>query len=261
MSRESTAGSIPRRRERYLTVVLLFGLALVGWVALVRYASAGAMMPGLTMGLPAAVFIGVWTLMMVAMMFPAAAPMILTFATVQASRRRDNRSFVPTWVFTGSYLLVWTLVGVLAYVLARGLEALAMSVPSLAAAGGRAGGALLVLAGLYQLSPLKHVCLSRCRTPLQFLLTSWHDGYRGAVRMGIAHGAFCLGCCWLLFAILFPLGLMNLLAMVAVTTLIYAEKVLPFGERVAQAAAVLLVAYGVVVMIMPTALPGAAGAM
>jgi len=254
------ATTLPRR-ERYLTLGLLLGLALAGWGVLVWYASAGSMMPGLTMGLPAVAFVAVWTLMMVAMMFPAAAPMVTTFAAVQASRRQERRSFVPTWVFTGSYLLVWALVGVVAYAVARGLDALAMGSPALAAGAARAGGGLLILAGLYQLSPLKHACLSRCRTPWQFLLTSWRDGYRGAVRMGMEHGAYCLGCCWLLFAILFPLGLMNLLAMVAITALVYAEKTLPFGVRAARVAAVLLVAYGVLVLIVPTALPGAAGAM
>jgi predicted metal-binding membrane protein len=93
----------------------------------------------------------------------------------------------------------------------------------------RIGGAVLVAAGLYQLSPLKDLCLSQCRTPVGFIMTSWRDGILGALRMGLRHGAYCLGCCWLLFAILFPLGMMNIAAMAAVTALVFAEKTLPWG--------------------------------
>jgi predicted metal-binding membrane protein len=105
------------------------------------------------------------------------------------------------------------------------------------------------------LSPLKTVCLVKCRTPLQFLLTSWHDGYGGAFRMGIEHGAFCLGCCWLLFAILFPLGIMNIAVMALVTALIFAEKALPVGRQIGQLAGGGLIVYGVLVVFLPAALP------
>ncbi len=119
----------------------------------------------------------------------------------------------------------------------------------------RIGGAILVIAGLYQLSPLKHICLSKCRTPLQFLLTSWHDGYAGAFRMGVKHGIVCLGCCWLLFVILFPLGMMNIAVLAAVTVLIFAEKALPMGRQISQLTGIGLIIYGVVVMFFPAALP------
>ena len=119
----------------------------------------------------------------------------------------------------------------------------------------RISGAILVIAGLYQLSPLKNVCLSKCRTPLQFLLTSWHDGYAGAFRMGIEHGTFCLGCCWLLFVILFPLGLMNIAVMALVTALIFAEKALRIGRQISKLAGVGLIVYGVIVLFLPAAFP------
>ncbi len=117
------------------------------------------------------------------------------------------------------------------------------------------GGVVLLVAGLYQLSPLKNICLSKCRTPLQFILSSWHDGYGGAFRMGLEHGAYCLGCCWLLFVILFPLGIMNIAVMALVTALIYAEKALPIGRQISQLAGVGLIGYGVLVMFLPAALP------
>jgi predicted metal-binding membrane protein len=119
----------------------------------------------------------------------------------------------------------------------------------------RIGGGILFLAGLYQLSPLKQLCLGRCRTPLQFVLGSWRDGAQGAVRMGMEHGLFCLGCCWLLFAILFPLGVMNIAIMAAITLLIFAEKSLPIGELVGRIAAAALIGYGVLVMLAPHLLP------
>jgi predicted metal-binding membrane protein len=115
--------------------------------------------------------------------------------------------------------------------------------------GAQAGGAILILAGIYQLSPLKHVCLAKCRSPLQFVLSSWRDGYGGAFRMGLAHGVYCLGCCWLLFLILFPLGVMNIAVMAVLTALIFAEKSLPLGQRIGQVAAGVLIVYGVVLFL------------
>src|SRR5437764_2973183 len=112
---------------------------------------------------------------------------------------------------------------------------------------GRAGGALLVLAGIYQLTPLKDICLLHCRTPLSFVMTRWRDGRLGAVRMGLVHGLYCVGCCWLLFLILIPLGLMNVAAMIAVAALVFAEKVIPYGRGIGLAASALLIACGVAV--------------
>jgi predicted metal-binding membrane protein len=123
------------------------------------------------------------------------------------------------------------------------------------AAAARIGGAVLVAAGAYQLTPLKDLCLSKCRTPLGFVMTSWRDGISGALRMGLLHGAWCLGCCWLLFAILFPLGLMNMAAMAAVTALVFAEKTLPWGRWATRATAAALIAYGALVVGMPRLLP------
>jgi predicted metal-binding membrane protein len=113
----------------------------------------------------------------------------------------------------------------------------------------------MVLAGVYQLTPLKEVCLRHCRSPLSFVMTHWRDGRSGAVRMGLRHGAYCMGCCWLLFLILVPIGLMNVAAMVAIAVLVFVEQTTRAGHRLGQVAAVLLVAYGVVVVVHPTLLP------
>jgi len=246
------------RRERNVILALLLVLAAASWAVLLWQSTImdnQAMGMGLTMGMGAALFLAIWVVMMVAMMFPTAAPMILMFARVQRDKRRNGRAFVPTWVFVSAYLLLWTLFGVLAYVGAMWAETLAQQVPWLMMNAAHIGGGILVLAGLYQLSPLKRSCLAKCRTPLDFVLGSWRDGYIGSFRMGFEHGVYCLGCCWLLFVIFFPLGIMNVAAMAVVTVLIFAEKSLPLGQRIAQLAALALIAYGVLVVVVPGALP------
>jgi hypothetical protein len=152
-------------------------------------------------------------------------------------------------------LVVWALSGVAAYAGAVAAEALSVHLGLSAATAARFGGGMLLLAGLYQLTPLKDICLSKCRTPISFIMTSWRDGTGGAIRMGLLHGTYCLGCCWLLFAILFPLGIMNMAAMALLTLLVFAEKTLPWGRATARVAAVALMAYGGVVLAAPSALP------
>ncbi|MBI4506482.1 MAG: DUF2182 domain-containing protein [Chloroflexi bacterium] len=245
-------------RERNLILAALLLLAATAWALLLWQAgSADERMMGLTMGMSAPLFLALWVAMMVAMMFPTAAPMILTFARVHDGRRQDGQSFVPTWVFVSAYLAIWTLFGALAYAAAVAAQALAAKSMWLMENTARLGGATLVLAGVYQLSPLKHACLAKCRTPLDFILNGWRDGYLGTLRMGLEHGVYCLGCCWLLFVILFPLGVMNVAAMAVITVLIFAEKSLPVGPRVAHVAAVALIAYGALVVFVPEALPTA----
>jgi predicted metal-binding membrane protein len=208
-----------------------------------------------TMGMRPTVFMVTWVVMMVAMMFPTAAPMILTFERVHSRRRERGASAVPTSIFVAGYMLVWSAFGLLALGAATWLDSATESGLLPAHALARLGGGTLVMAGLYQLSPLKYACLSKCRTPMQFVLHSWKDGRLGALHMGLEHGAYCLGCCWLLFVILIPLGLMNVSAMALITLLIFAEKSLPVGQRVAKGAALVLVAYGLVVFGSPAALP------
>lgn len=247
------------RRERGIMLAALLGMTVAAWFVTARQASTAGtsdMSTGLTMGMDAVLFVTVWLVMMVAMMFPSAAPMILTFAAVYRGRQQRGQAFVPTWIFVAGYVLVWALFGVLAYALAVGAERLAGASPGVMANAGRLGGVLILAAGVYQLSPLKSVCLSKCRTPTQFVLSAWRNGPGGALRMGLEHGLVCVGCCWLLYLILFPLGIMNLAVMALLTALIFAEKVLPGGRRVARGAAIALIAYGALVVFVPAALPG-----
>jgi len=249
------------QRERTLILTVLLILTAASWALLIwQSRTANTMGMGLTMGMGAALFLAIWVVMMIAMMFPAAAPMILVFAQVQHDRRRGGWAFVPTWIFAGAYLLIWTLFGGLLYLGANVSGVLAQQVPWLMMNASRIVGGIVVLAGLYQLTPLKRVCLAKCCTPLDFILHSWRDGYPGAFRMGLEHGIYCLGCYWLLFVLLFPLGMMNIAAMALLTALIFAEKVVPRGARIAQFAALALILYGALVIVVPAALPlGGAG--
>jgi predicted metal-binding membrane protein len=211
---------------------------------------------GLTMDMGAGLFLAVWVAMMVAMMFPTSAPMILTFAKIQAARRAKSQLYVPTWIFVLGYIVLWSAAGIVAFVIASLADRAAQESEWVRDNAARIGGLILVIAGVYQLSPLKDKCLSQCRTPTTFIMTRWRDGARGALRMGLEHGIFCIGCCWLLFLILFPLGMANVAAMAGITLLIFAEKSLAVGRRVTQAAAVGLIAYGgAVLLFLPDALP------
>jgi predicted metal-binding membrane protein len=208
-----------------------------------------------TMDMRAALFLGVWAAMMVAIMFPTAAPMILAFTQVQERRRQRGSAVVPTWIFTGTYLALWVAFGVLAYAAAVGAQELAEQSMWFMDNMARIGGGVLIAAGIYQLTPLKSVCLSKCRSPFAFVLGSWREGQGGAVRMGLEHGLYCIGCCWLFFLIVFPLGMMNIAVLAAITALIFAEKLLPYGRQVGIAAGAALIAYGALVVFVPDALP------
>lgn len=247
-------------RQRNLILASLIAVTLAAWLWVVQQASTG--MPttvsglGLTMGVGAWAFILMWTVMMVGMMFPASAPMILTFSTIQARRRSAARPYVPISVFTASYMLVWVAFGIAALGFAAGVDLLAERSQWLMSNSWQIAGGLLMATGVYQLTPLKDVCLRKCRSPVAFLLEHWRDGWVGAFAMGLRHGLYCAGCCWLLFVILVPLGVMNLVAMGAITVVVFAEKTLPRGERIARIAGAGLMAYGALVLMLPGALPG-----
>lgn len=255
MTSTTTRTAYPLARERNLILGSLLMLSAVAWGLLVWQSSVMNDSMNLTMGLGAPLFIAIWIAMMVAIMFPTAAPMITTFARINAQKKERGQAFVPTWLFAGAYIFVWSATGIIAYGVAVAGDALAAEWSWLSDNAARIGGGALVLAGLYQLSPLKSVCLGKCRSPMSFLLSSWRDGYVGSVRMGIEHAAFCLGCCWLLFLILFPLGMMNIAILAIITAFILAEKTSRFGQQIALAGGVALIVYGAVVVAIPDALP------
>lgn len=241
-------------RTRVLLWLVLLALAAAGWTITVSQARGMGSMAGMpaTPGTnPAALFLPVWISMMAAMMFPSVVPMVLLFATVGHNRRRAGGPAVPPWVFLAGYLAVWSLFGVGAYLLSLAVPAVGMMAPGLRVSSPVAAGTVLVLAGVYQWSPWKGVCLRHCRSPLGFLLQSWRDGYGGAFLMGFTHGAYCVGCCWGLMVVLFAVGLMNLGWMVLLAAVIFAEKVLPYGPLTARLTGLGLVVFGLATAAAP----------
>jgi predicted metal-binding membrane protein len=243
--------------QRSVILGLLLALAAAAWAVLVwRHADATMdMTASVNIGPRAPLFLVMWVVMMVAMMLPTAAPMILTFHKVQAANREPRDAFGSTWVFVVAYLAVWAFAGLAAYVGMQAAEAAVVRAALPPAAVAQVGGAIIVASGIYQLTPLKDVCLSKCREPLDFIVTAWRGGATSALELGLLHGVYCLGCCWLLFVILFPLGIMNVAAMAAVTLIICAEKMLPWPRFAPYATAGALVLYGALVITSPQLLP------
>ena len=249
------------RRDRVLAGAGLAGLALLAWAYLVglaaRMGSMGSAAP-MAMAMPMAepwsmgqyfLTVAMWAVMMVAMMVPAASPMILTFAAVNRRRAVLGTPAVPTVIFLAGYLAIWSAFSLVAATAQWGLqEASLLSAGSLKAVP-LVGGLLLLGAGLYQFTPLKQACLARCQSPLGFILTEWREGRWGAFRMGLRHGGFCVGCCWALMALLFVTGLMNLIWVAALAALVLVEKLLPWERVVSWAAGALLVGWGMWVLV------------
>ena len=221
---------------------------------------AASGMAGATWSLDSlATFVGAWAVMMAAMMFPGAAPMLLLFRRVYTQRQASGSGFVPTWIFAAGYLLIWTAVGAITWALVRLGSDLASRLSSTERGtwAPLALGAVLALAGVYQLTPLKRVCLDHCRTPLSFVMTHWREGRLGALRMGIIHGTYCLGCCWALFAVLVAAGVMSLAWMLLLTLVVFAEKALPVGRTTIRAGGVAFIVLGVLVASGATSMPWA----
>lgn len=192
-------------------------------------------------------FVIAWAVMMAAMMFPSVAPMLLLFQTLATRRKATGSAFVPTWIFAVGYLAVWTVIGVATWVLIQvGSDLVSrMSMAGRETWAPLALGAVLVMAGLYQFTPLKGACLRQCQSPVGFVMTHWRDGPQGALRMGFVHGAYCLGCCWALFAVLVGTGVMSLAWMLLLTLAVAAEKLLPLRPCVPQIIGAALLVLGI----------------
>jgi predicted metal-binding membrane protein len=234
---------------------LLLGAALATWIVVVQRMRGMDAGPGTDLG-GLGWYLGVWVTMMAAMMLPSVAPMVLLFDKVSGERARRNRPYVPTWIFTSTYFAVWTLYGLAAYAVYRGVRALDLEFLNWNRGGPYVVGVLLTIAGAYELTPLKSVCLRHCRSPMHFVLGGWRDGIVGAIRMGAEHGAYCVGCCWGLMLVLFALGVMSILWMTIVAALIFAQKLLPRGETLARVFAVAFVAAGIWIAAAPRTVPG-----
>jgi predicted metal-binding membrane protein len=236
-------------RVRLGLVLALFGLAALGWWWMVGQMQGMDEGPWTSLG-TFGWFLGVWVVMMAAMMFPSVAPTVALYARMTKSRL----PLAPA-AFTAGYLLTWTAAGVAAWTIALGISRLAGGVLAWGHAGRWLAGATVIIAAVYELTPLKDVCLGKCRSPLGFLLGSWRDGLLGGLRMGAKNGAWCVGCCWALMASLFALGLMSLVWMAFVAALIALEKTLPWRRLATYGTAATLVCLGILVLASPAAVP------
>jgi predicted metal-binding membrane protein len=233
----------------------LLAAALVAWIIVLERMRGMDAGPGTDLG-AFGWYVGIWVTMMAAMMLPSVAPMVLVFARISRERAARGREVVPTWLFLAGYLATWTAYGALAYGVYRALDHVDLGLLHWDQGGPYVAGAALAAAGIYELTPLKRVCLRHCRGPLHFILGAWRPGATGAVSMGIEHGLFCVGCCWGLMLALFALGVMSVTWMVVIGALIFAEKVLPAGEWFARVVAVVLVASGIWIAVSPSTFPG-----
>jgi predicted metal-binding membrane protein len=237
-------------RARLGLIALLFALAVVAWWSTAQRMSGMDDGPGTALG-ALGWFLGVWVVMMAAMMFPSVAPTVALYA--QMSRRRSP---VAPLVFASGYLVTWAGAGLVAYGVYDVARSLVGDQLTWDGAGRWIAGGTLIVAALYELTPMKNVCLSKCRSPLGFLVGSWRDGLGGAFEMGARHGSWCVGCCWALMASLFALGVMSLAWMAFVAALIALEKTVPWGRAVMFGTAALLLVVGVMLIAAPDAIPG-----
>jgi predicted metal-binding membrane protein len=254
------------RRDRLILLAALAAVAAIAWIWVVVGAGTGMSTVGMTRrsGMPditgmimepaawtvgyAGLMLAMWWVMMIAMMLPGAVPMLLLFARVNRKERIADRPYVPTGIFAAGYLAAWGGFSAVATALQWALEQLGLLSPMMVATSYWLGGAILVLAGAWQLTPIKSVCLRQCRSPLGFLVQSWKPGRLGAFRMGLEHGAYCLGCCWFLMGLLFFGGIMNLFWIAGLAVYVLLEKTVPLGDWLGRVVGIAAAAGGVLML-------------
>ena len=258
---ETTVLEAALRRDRVVVVAALVAVIAVAWIWIVLGAGTGtsavamtqmAGMPDMDMMMERAVWtpgyagliFAMWWVMMVAMMLPGAAPMLLLFARANRAQKIRDRPYVPTGFFATGYLTAWGGFSLLAAGLQWGLEQLDLLGPMMTATNYWLGGAILLAAGMCQLTPIKGVCLRHCRSPLGFLAQKWRPGPLGALRMGLEHGTYCLGCCWFLMGLLFFGGIMNLFWIAGLAAYVLVEKTIPMGHWVGRVAGIGIAGWG-----------------
>lgn len=245
------------RRDRIVVTSALVAVVVLAWGYLLGGAGMGMHeMDGMLMARRAswtpgyvAVVLAMWAVMMAAMMLPSAAPMILLFGIIAHRRRAAGDTPADVGLFGIGYVTVWASVSVVAVALQFGLDHGALLSPMMNTTSTAVAAAVLIGAGAYQWTPFKQACLRRCRSPLDFLLTEWREGRRGAFVMGMRHGGYCLGCCWVLMLLLFVGGIMNIVWIAGITLFVLVEKLAPAGHWIGQGAGVALVVWGVATLV------------
>ncbi|HVF38330.1 MAG TPA: DUF2182 domain-containing protein [Gemmatimonadaceae bacterium] len=259
-SESSVAGPVSRDQVIIASCIVL--ITVLAWTYLIRLddqmttsASSAAAMAKMGMTMNAAwstrdffFTFAMWAVMMVGMMAATVAPVLLLFANMKAKRTPEAFP-VMALLFGLGYLVVWTGFSIAASLAQWGLHSSAFLSPGMAVASSRIAGAILVAAGVYQLTPVKGQCLKQCQSPLGFLLSNWREGRAGALEMGIRHGIYCLGCCWAIMLVLFAVGIMNLVWVAALTAFILLEKFGPVGARISQVGGAAMIAFGIFVIV------------
>ena len=235
-----------------LGLIILLSWAYIGYLAW-DMANMSDASVGMEMALPTfqpwgivdflLVFI-MWTVMMFAMMTPSAAPMILMYSKINRQRQAQLKPVLGTAVFFLGYLLVWTAFSATATLAQGGIHAATLLSPMMETTSPVLGGIILIAAGIFQFTPLKYACLSHCRTPFGFFMAEWREGRLGTLVMGVRHGAFCVGCCWLIMALLFVAGVMNLIWIAVIAVYVLVEKLLPGGHKVSWVIGALMIGWG-----------------
>jgi predicted metal-binding membrane protein len=243
----ATASTAVRTRLGLITLVLVLAAAGWWWTVGEMHGMDGG--PWTELG-TLVWFVSVWVVMMAAMMFPSVAPTVALYSRLTASR-----SPVAPLLFAAGYLVAWTSVGVSAFVAATAGGRVSGDVLAWDRAGRWTAATILIVAAVYELTPLKDVCLGKCRSPLGFLIGSWRDGRSGALEMGARHGAWCVGCCWALMASLFALGVMSVVWMAVVAGLIAFEKLIPSRRAATYVTAGVLVVLGALMLAAPDTIP------
>jgi predicted metal-binding membrane protein len=237
---------------------LLLALALLAWLVTGDRMEGMDGGPGSDLG-TLGFYVGAWVVMMAAMMFPSVAPTVRIYSRVQRrreAREGSGRAGAAIALFVAGYLVTWTAFGLAAFALFELVDGLDISWLSWDEGGPYVAGAVILAAAVYELTPAKDACLGKCRSPLDFLMERWHEGLGGALLLGMEHGAWCVGCCWGLMAVLFALGVMSVGWMIFVAVLIAVEKLAPWSRAPKLAIAGLLVVLGIAVAVVPESVPG-----
>lgn len=249
------------RRDRAVVIGGLLGVILLAWLYLLQgagmdmHAMGNMVMPmTMTSWSPGyfALLVVMWSVMMAAMMLPSAAPMILLYTMIARRRRAQGGAVAGAGVFALGYVAVWVAFSLTATTLQWGLDAVALLSPAMATTSVAVAGVVLVAAGVYQWTLLKQACLRQCQSPLGFILGNWREGKRGALAMGLRHGLFCLGCCWMLMLLLFVGGVMNLLWIAGLALFVLVEKTVLGGQWLGRVAGTGLIAWGGTILLLVT---------
>ncbi len=228
-------------RDKSIVYLGIFLVSAVGWAYMIYMAWAMENMHLVDMWMPPRggtrpwdiydfwMLFVMWSVMMVAMMTPSVIPMVMMYTTIKKNKQKKGQPYTPTFIFLSGYLVAWALFSIVASAIQYPLHENGLLNPMMNSRSYLLSGGILVLAGIYQWTPLKDACLTECRSPLSFLMTSWKEGHLGAFKLGVHHGLYCIGCCWALMAVLFAVGVMNMLWVLLITVFVLLEKATPIS--------------------------------